>query len=116
MRETLFAGLAVRFAPLPENIAIGALGCILSRSPAARVAIRALFGVGGVPMPAELSFATQAASDDLARPTGFSTVRRSSRRDRRLLITLLPDLKRPDIVAMYAKEPAPAPDLIAGPE
>lgn len=68
MTETLFAHLATRFAPSPENIAIEALGFILSRSPAARAAFRALIGVGGVPMPAELSFATQAASDDLARP------------------------------------------------
>lgn len=68
MTETLFAHLATRFAPSPENIAIEALGFILSRSPAARAAFRALISVGGVPMPAELTFATQAASDDLARP------------------------------------------------
>lgn len=68
MTETLFAHLATRFAPSPENIAIEALGFILSRSPSARAAFRALIGVGGVPMPAELTFATQAASDDLARP------------------------------------------------
>ncbi|MEP9374413.1 hypothetical protein [Mesorhizobium sp. KR1-2] len=68
MTETLFAHLATRFAPSPENIAIEALGFILSRSPAARVAFRALAGAGGVAMPADLSFATQAAADDQARP------------------------------------------------
>ncbi|MBB4651394.1 hypothetical protein GGQ99_003161 [Aminobacter niigataensis] len=66
--ETLFAHLATRFAPSPENIAIEALGFILARSPAARAAFRALAGTGGVAMPAELAFATQAAADDLARP------------------------------------------------
>jgi len=68
MTETLFAHLATRFAPSPENIAIEALGFILSRSPAARAAFRTLVSSGGVPMPLDLSFATQAASDDLARP------------------------------------------------
>jgi hypothetical protein len=66
--ETLFSHLATRFAASPENIAIEALGFILSRSPAARAAFRALAGAGGVALPADLSFATQAAADDQARP------------------------------------------------
>lgn len=73
--ETLFAHLATRFAPSSENIAIEALGFILAQSPAARRAFTAVAGVGGLVLPPDLSFATQAASDDQARPDieGYGT-------------------------------------------
>ncbi|MBE7184507.1 MAG: hypothetical protein INR68_08890 [Methylobacterium mesophilicum] len=75
MSETLFAHLATRFAPSPENIAIEALGFILARSASARASLRALVSVVGLSLPLDLAFATQAASDDLARPDieGYGT-------------------------------------------
>lgn len=66
--ETLFSHLATRFAPSPENIAIEALAFILQRSPAARAAFIALAGAGGLALPADLSFATQAVAEDDGRP------------------------------------------------
>jgi hypothetical protein len=66
--ETLFGHLATRFAPSPENIAIEALGFILARSTAARRAFTGIASTGGVLLPLDLEFATQAADDDLARP------------------------------------------------
>lgn len=66
--DTLFGHLATQFAPSPENIAIEALGFILSRSHAARRAFTGLAEAGGLSLPADLSFGTQAASDDAARP------------------------------------------------
>ncbi|WLR93880.1 hypothetical protein [Shinella zoogloeoides] len=68
MTETLFAHLATRFAPSPENIAIEALGFILQRSPAARAAFRGIAEAGGLKLPADLSFATQAVAEDDGRP------------------------------------------------
>ena len=65
---TLFAHLATRFAPSPENIAIEALGFILQRSPAARAAFTAVASAGGLPLPRDLSFATQAVAEDDGRP------------------------------------------------
>lgn len=66
--ETLFGHLATRFAPSPENIAIEALGFILSRSPAARASLTALAETGGLSLPSDLSFATQATAEDDGRP------------------------------------------------
>jgi hypothetical protein len=66
--ETLFGHLASHFAPSSENIAIEALGFILARSPAARRAFTAVAGVGGLVLPPDLSFATQASAEDAARP------------------------------------------------
>lgn len=66
--ETLFSHLATRFAPSPENIAIEALGFILHRSPAARTAFTAIAGAGGLALPGDLSFATQAVAEDDGRP------------------------------------------------
>lgn len=66
--ETLFAHLATRFAPSPENIAIEALGFILQRSSAARAAFTAIAGAGGLDLPPDLSFATQAVAEDDGRP------------------------------------------------
>lgn len=73
--ETLFAHLATRFAPSPENIAIEALSFILQRSPAARSAFSSIAGAGGLELPADLSFATQAVAEDDGRPDieGYST-------------------------------------------
>lgn len=66
--ETLFSHLATRFAPSPENIAIEALGFILQRSSAARAAFTTVAGAGGLALPADLSFATQAVAEDDGRP------------------------------------------------
>lgn len=64
MTETLFGHLATRFSSSPENIAIEALGFVLSRSPAARAAVTELFETGGLSLPPDLSFATQATTED----------------------------------------------------
>lgn len=66
--ETLFGHLATRFAPSPENIAIEALGFILARSPAARAALTGLSEAGGLSLPPDMSFATQATAEDDGRP------------------------------------------------
>lgn len=66
--ETLFAHLATRFSQSPENIAIEALGFILQKSAAARAAFTAIAGAGGFNLPDDLSFATQAVSEDDGRP------------------------------------------------
>ncbi|KQQ36721.1 hypothetical protein ASG19_09995 [Rhizobium sp. Leaf306] len=73
--ETLFAHLATRFAPSPENIAIEALGFILQRSRAARSAFTGIASAGGLDLPDDLSFATQAVAEDDGRPDieGYST-------------------------------------------
>lgn len=68
MTETLFAHLATRFAPSPENIAIEALGFILKRSPAARRAFTGVAEAGGLDLPHDLAFGTQAVADDDGRP------------------------------------------------
>jgi hypothetical protein len=68
MAETLFGHLATHFAPSSENIAIEALGFILARSAAARRAFTAVAGAGGLALPPDLVFATQAGADDAARP------------------------------------------------
>lgn len=68
MAETLFGHLATHFAPSSENIAIEALGFILARSAAARRAFTAVAGAGGLVLPPDLVFATQAGADDAARP------------------------------------------------
>ncbi|WHA40150.1 hypothetical protein [Agrobacterium larrymoorei] len=60
--------MATRFAPSPENIAIEALGFILKRSPAARKAFTGIAGAGGLELPHDLSFETQAVADDDGRP------------------------------------------------
>lgn len=75
MTETLFAHLATRFAPSPENIAIEALGFILQRSSAARAAFTGIAGAGGLRLPPDLSFATQAVAEDDGRPDieGYGT-------------------------------------------
>lgn len=75
MSETLFAHLATRFAPSPENIAIEALGFILQRSAAARAAFTGIAGAGGLTLPGDLSFATQAVAEDDGRPDieGYGT-------------------------------------------
>lgn len=65
---TLFAHLATQFAPSSENIAIEALGFILSRSQAARRAFTRLAETGGLSLPTDLTFDTQAVADDAARP------------------------------------------------
>lgn len=73
--ETLFSHLATRFAPSAENIAIEALGFILQRSSAARAAFTGIAGAGGLALPADLAFATQAVAEDDGRPDieGYSS-------------------------------------------
>lgn len=66
--ETLFGHLATHFAPSAENIAIEALGYILARSLAARRAFTAVASAGGLVLPPDLAFATQASAEDAARP------------------------------------------------
>lgn len=66
--DTLFGFLATRFSASPENIAIEALGFILSRSGAARAGLRGHFNVCGVQLPDDLRFVTQSTGDDGARP------------------------------------------------
>lgn len=66
--ETLFGHLATRFAASPENIAIEALGYILGRSRAARIAFAKHLGVCGVAIPESTRFVTQASGDDDSRP------------------------------------------------
>ncbi len=66
--DTLFAHLATRFAPSPENIAIEALGFILQRSASARAAFTGVASAGGLELPRDMSFATQAVAEDDSRP------------------------------------------------
>jgi hypothetical protein len=68
MAETLFGHLATHFAPSSENIAIEALGFILAHSPAARRAFTGVASAGGLALPPDLVFATQASAEDAARP------------------------------------------------
>jgi hypothetical protein len=66
--DTLFGHLATRFAPSPENIAIEALGYILSRSRAAREGFSQHLSPGGIAVPERIRFVTQASGEDEARP------------------------------------------------
>ncbi|WP_437662047.1 hypothetical protein [Sorangium sp. So ce1182] len=54
MNETLFAHLATRFGPHPENLATEALGYIFRRSALARDAVRDLLRGVGVVVPSSL--------------------------------------------------------------
>lgn len=66
--ETLFGFLATRFAVSTENIAIEALGYILSRSRAARVGLASHLGVSGIRIGDDVRFVTQSTGEDAARP------------------------------------------------
>lgn len=68
MTETLFAHLATRFGPHPENLATEALGYILRRSLPARDAVRELLREVGVVVPSLLSYRNQVAGGDEAQP------------------------------------------------
>lgn len=66
--STLFAHLAHRFVPEKENLATEALCYLLGRSRAARQALARALNQGGAAVPDDLSFRTQAGSDDGAIP------------------------------------------------
>lgn len=68
MNETLFAHLATRFGPPPENLATEALGYILRRSALARDAVRDLLRGVGVVVPSSLIYRNQVAGGDEAQP------------------------------------------------
>ncbi|WP_438013774.1 hypothetical protein WMF18_22880 [Sorangium sp. So ce315] len=68
MTETLFAHLATRFGPHPENLATEALGYILRRSLPARDALRDLLREVGVIVPSSLIYRNQVAGGDGAQP------------------------------------------------
>ncbi|WP_437595669.1 hypothetical protein WMF28_24140 [Sorangium sp. So ce590] len=83
MNETLFAHLATKFGPHPENLATEALGYILRRSLPAREAVRDLLGKVGAVAPSSLIYQNQVAGGDEAQPdlVGFD-----DKGDQRLII------------------------------
>jgi hypothetical protein len=68
MSNSLFAHLAVRFGPHPENLATEALGFILRESESARAALQSLVLQLGVELPLDLAYQNQVSGDDDARP------------------------------------------------
>ena len=66
--ETLFGHLAHRFIAQRENLATEGLVYVLKRSAAARAAVVRLMADAGAPLPANLTFDTQAAGEDQAIP------------------------------------------------
>jgi len=67
-RRTLLAQLAPMFGPQTENLAVEALGHILSGSEAARSALSELLQAGGAGIGQVAQVRTQDAGDDGARP------------------------------------------------
>lgn len=67
-RKPLLAKLAPKFGPQTENLAVEALGHILSGSEAARHALSLLLQGGGVDVGHIAQVQTQGSSDDGARP------------------------------------------------
>ncbi len=67
-RPTLLAQLAPMFGGQTENVAVEALGHILSGSPAARHALAGLLSAGGADLRRITDVRTQAAGEDGARP------------------------------------------------
>ncbi len=67
-RRTLLAQLAPMFGPQTENLAVEALGHILSGSEAARSALSELLRAGGAGIGQVAQVRTQDAGDDGARP------------------------------------------------
>ena len=67
-RKTLLAQLAPRFGPQTENLAVEALGHILSGSAAARGALSELLEAGGARVGQVAEVRTQDIGEDGARP------------------------------------------------
>ena len=67
-RLTLLAKLASTFGPQTENLAVDALGHILSGSEAARSALSEVLQVGGARVGQIAQVRTQDVGDDGARP------------------------------------------------
>ena len=65
---TLFAQMALKFADHPENIAVEALGHILSQSPLARQGLEDVLRSGGSQIGSITRIKTQLSDEDGARP------------------------------------------------
>ena len=65
---TLFAQMALKFADHPENIAVEALGHILSQSPLARQGLEDVLRSGGSQIGSITRVETQLSGEDGARP------------------------------------------------
>lgn len=74
-RKTLLAQLAPRFGPQTENLAVEALGHILSGSPATRGALSELLKAGGARVGHVAEVRTQDVGEDGARPDLVGTDR-----------------------------------------
>jgi hypothetical protein len=68
MISTLFGHIASHFTNKTENVATEALGYILRGSSVARDAVQTLLGHAGMPIPGNLTYFNQVASDDQAQP------------------------------------------------
>lgn len=66
--QTLLAKLTPKFGPHPENIAVEALGHILSTSPAAVHALEDVLQTGGAAIGRITSVKTQASGEGGTRP------------------------------------------------
>ena len=66
--QTLLAHLALKLAHHPENIAVEALGHILSTSPAAVRALEDVLQIGGAEVGKIAQVQTQASDEEGSRP------------------------------------------------